>query len=84
VVKDEQRGVRIGLNKSQSEEVHGKLVVPSLGRLLQPVERLVEAADPVRLCVINKPRWLAIVGYLCESTMQEHILHIKPVDGPGM
>jgi hypothetical protein len=24
------------------------------------------------------------VGYLCESTMQEHILHIKLVDGLGM
>jgi hypothetical protein len=33
---------------------------------------------------INKPRWLAAVDCLRESTMQEHILHIKLVDGPGM
>jgi hypothetical protein len=41
-------------------------------------------ADPVRLRGINKPHRLAVVGYLCESTMQEHILHIKLVDGLGM
>jgi hypothetical protein len=69
VAKDEQGGVGLGINKSQSEEVRGKPVVPSLRRLLQPVERLVEAADPVELCGINKPRQLAIVDCLLESTM---------------
>jgi hypothetical protein len=53
--EDEQGGVGLGLNKSQSEEVRGKLTVPSLGRLLQLVGRLVEVADPVRLRGINKP-----------------------------
>jgi hypothetical protein len=37
VVVDEHGGVRLDLNTSHGEEVHGKLVVPSLGRLLQPV-----------------------------------------------
>jgi hypothetical protein len=32
--EDEQGGVRLGLNKSQSEEVRGKLAEPSLGHLL--------------------------------------------------
>jgi hypothetical protein len=36
-VKDEQGGVRLDLNKYQGDEVRGETVVPSLGRLLQPV-----------------------------------------------
>jgi hypothetical protein len=55
VMKDEQGGVGLGLNKSQGEEVCGEPAVPSLRRLLQPIERLVEAANPVRLRGINKP-----------------------------
>jgi hypothetical protein len=62
--EDKQGGVRLGLNKSQSEEVHGEPAVPSLGRLLQPVEKLVEAGDLVRLRGINKPHWLAAVDCL--------------------
>jgi hypothetical protein len=49
VVENEQGGVRLGLNKSQGDEVHGKPVVPSSGCLLQIVERFVEAADPIKL-----------------------------------
>jgi hypothetical protein len=64
VVEDEQGGVGLGLNKSQSEEVRGEPAVPSPGCLLQPVERLVEAADPIRLRGINKPRRLAVVDCL--------------------
>jgi hypothetical protein len=82
-VEDKQGGVGVGLNKSQSEEVRGEPVVPSSRCLLQPVERLVEVADPVRLRGINKLHQLATLDCLRESTMQEHILHIKLVDGPG-
>jgi hypothetical protein len=32
--EDEQGGAGLGFNKSQREEVHDELVVPSLGRLL--------------------------------------------------
>jgi hypothetical protein len=83
-MKDEQGGVRLGLNESQSEEVCGKPAVPSPGSLLLPVEGLVEAADPVRLRGINKSRRLAAVDCLRESTMQERVLDIKLVDRPGM
>jgi hypothetical protein len=81
--EDEQGGVGLGLNKSQSEEVRGEPALPYPGHLLQPIERLVEAADPVRLRGINKPYRLATVDCLRESTIQEHILHIKLVGGPG-
>jgi hypothetical protein len=84
VAEDEQGGIGLGLNKSQSDEVRGESTVPSLGRLLQPVEGLFEAAGTVRLHGINKPRWLAVVDCLRESIMQEHVLHIKLVDGLGM
>jgi hypothetical protein len=63
-MKDEQGGVKLGLKKSQSEEVCGKPTVPSSGCLLQPVERLVEVADPVRLRGINKSHRLAAVDCL--------------------
>jgi hypothetical protein len=64
VAEDEQGGIELGLNKSQSEVVRGEPAVPSPGRLLQPIERLVEAADPVRLRGINKLCRLAAVDYL--------------------
>jgi hypothetical protein len=82
VAEDGQGGVGLGLNKSQSEEVRGEPVVPSLGHLLQQIERLLEAVDPVRLRGINKPYRLTVVDCLCESTMQECILHINLVDRP--
>jgi hypothetical protein len=63
-VEDEQRSARLGLNKSQGEEVRAKPGVPSPRRLLQPVERLVEAIDLVRLHGINKPHWLAAIDCL--------------------
>jgi hypothetical protein len=64
-VEDEQGGVRLGLNKTQSEEVGGEAVaIPTPECLLQPIEGLVEAADPVRLRGINKPHRLATVDYL--------------------
>jgi hypothetical protein len=82
-MKDEQGGIRFRLNKSQCEEVRGEPVVPSPGHLLQAIERLVEATDPVKLCRINKPHRLAAVDCLRESTMQERVLHIKLLDRAG-
>jgi hypothetical protein len=63
-MEDEQGGVGLVLNKSQSEEVHGEPVVPNSGCLLQPFERLVETTDPIRLRGINKPRRLVVVDCL--------------------
>jgi hypothetical protein len=63
-VEHKQGGVGLGLNKSESEEVRGEPAVPSLGCLLQPIERLVEAADLVRLHGIKKLHRLAAVDYL--------------------
>jgi hypothetical protein len=82
--EDKQGGVGLGLNKSQSEEVCGEPTIPSLGHLLQSVERLVEATDSVKLRGINKPHRLAALDCLRESIMQEHVLHINLVDMPGM
>jgi hypothetical protein len=67
--EDEQGGVGLGLNKSQGEEVRGEPAAPSPGHLLQPIERLVDAADPVRLHGINKPCRLAAVDCLQETTV---------------
>jgi hypothetical protein len=69
MMEDKQGGVRLGLNKTQNEEVSGEPAVPSMGHLLQLVERLVETADPIRLRGINKPRRLTAVDYLREGVM---------------
>jgi hypothetical protein len=82
-VEDEQGDVRLGLNKSQSEELRGEPAVLSLGRLLQTVERLIDMAGPFKLRGINKPRQMVAVDCLRESTLQKHVLHIKLVDRPG-
>jgi hypothetical protein len=44
--------------------VHDEPVVPCLGRLIQPVQRLVEKAYIIRLCRINKSSRLATVDDL--------------------
>jgi hypothetical protein len=64
VAEDEQGGVGLGLNKTQSDEVSSEPAVPSTEHLPQSVERLVEAADPIRLRGINKSHQLAAVDCL--------------------
>jgi hypothetical protein len=49
--------------------VHGEPVVPSLGRLLQPVQRLVEEADTIGLHRINKSSRLVVVDGLREGVV---------------
>jgi hypothetical protein len=43
---------------------HGEPVVPSLGCLLQPIQRLAEKIDAHMLCRINKSSKLALVDSL--------------------
>jgi hypothetical protein len=83
VPEDEYEHVRLGLNKHQGGDVHCELVVPCPGCLLQPIQRLVEKADMIRLRWINKSSRLATVDNLREGVVQEHILHIKVMNGPG-
>jgi hypothetical protein len=61
-----------------------KQLYQARGACFSPYRDLLQAADPVRLRGINKPRRLAAVDYLQKSTIQERVLHIKLVDGPGM
>jgi hypothetical protein len=63
--------------------VHGKLTVPSLGRLLQFIQRLAEKANTIGLRRINKSSRLAAIDGLQEGTVQEHILHIDLMNGSG-
>jgi hypothetical protein len=51
--------------------VHDEPVVPCLGRLIQPVQRLVEKAYIIRLCRINKSSRLATVDDLREGAVYE-------------
>jgi hypothetical protein len=54
-LEDEEGGVVLGLNKSQGGDLCGEPAIPSPGRLLQPVQRLVEEADAIGLRRINNP-----------------------------
>jgi hypothetical protein len=62
--EDEQGGVGLGINKTQTEVIGGEPAVPSTRRLFQPVDRLVEVANPTRLRGINKLHRLATVDCL--------------------
>jgi hypothetical protein len=50
--------------KAQGDDIHGEPVVPSLGCLLQPIQRLAEKTDAHMLCRINKSSKLALVDSL--------------------
>jgi hypothetical protein len=62
--------------------VCGKPVVSCPGCILPPVQRLVEKADVIRLCRINKSSRMAAVDSLREGALWGHILHIKLMNGP--
>jgi len=56
--------------------------VPGTGSLLQTIKRLLEKADIIRICWINKTRRLLTVNCLIKKTMKKSILHIKLVNRP--
>jgi hypothetical protein len=55
-----------------------------VGRLLQPVERLVKEPNAIGLHRINKSSRLAVVDGLRKGVVQEHILYIKLVNRSGV
>jgi hypothetical protein len=58
-------------------------MVPCPWGLLEAIERLVEPADHVRTRGVNKPGRLTAVNCLSEKTIQESILDIQLMHGPG-
>jgi hypothetical protein len=53
-----------------------------MGRLLKPIQRVVEEADAIKLHRINKSSKLAAVDGLREDVVLEHILHIELMNRP--
>jgi hypothetical protein len=51
-----------------------------MGRLLQPVQRLVEEVDAISLRRINKSGRLAALDGLQEGAIQECILHVEQMN----
>jgi hypothetical protein len=49
VVVNEQQGVSLGVDEAKRQQVGGEADVPSTGGLFEVVERLVEAANEVRV-----------------------------------
>jgi hypothetical protein len=55
--------------------------IPSVGSLLQPVQRSVETADIVRMCGVLKTRRLCAENCLLECAIKKCILDVELVDG---
>jgi hypothetical protein len=83
IVVYEQGGVRLGLHEPKSLQEGSEPRVPSLGCLLEPVERFVEPADQVRTRRIHETGRLTAVDCLSQSAMEEGILDIQLMHRPG-
>jgi hypothetical protein len=79
---EDERGIRLGFNKPQGEQVPGKPVVPCSGRLLQSVQGFVQATDQVRVSWIREPCGLTAKNSLAEGAVEEGVLHIELLNGP--
>lgn len=79
---DEQRCVRLGLQKSKREQVCDKEVVPSARSLLQTINGLIELADHIEMNMINKASRLIAVDNLSEGSMKKGILDIQLMNRP--
>jgi hypothetical protein len=82
MVIDEQRCIRLGLHKPQSQQESSKPMVPRPGCLVEAVERPVEPVDHVRMGGINEPCRLTAVHCLGEKSVQKSILDVQLMDGP--
>jgi hypothetical protein len=81
-MEDEQRGVRLGFNEPQGGQIGSKLIVPSLGCLLEPIQGLAQATDQVRVSRVGEARGLAAEDCLEDSAMEEDIFHVELLNGP--
>jgi hypothetical protein len=54
----------------------GKLLVPSAGRLLEAVERLVKQADILGMSRVDEARRLLVVNHLVEIAMEKGVLDV--------
>jgi hypothetical protein len=79
---DEQRCVRLGLQKTKREQVCGKAAVPSARSLLQTIKGLIELADHIEVNMINKASRLTAVDNLSEGSMKKGILDIQLMNRP--
>jgi hypothetical protein len=81
VIKDEQRGVRLGFNEPQGGQIGSKLTVPSLGCLVEPAHGLALVTDQVRVSRVGKAYGLAVEDCLRVSVVEEGQLwwcHVSP------
>jgi hypothetical protein len=81
-MKDEERGITFGGDKTEGMEKGGEAKEPCPRCLFEAVEGLFEEAHMRGMCRINKPRRLSTIDSLGEFSMQEGIFHVKLVDWP--
>ena len=62
--------------------MRGKATMPGARCLLQPIQRLVQAAHIIWSGGVDKTSWLSTVDCLRQSAMEKGILHIELMDGP--
>jgi hypothetical protein len=66
---DKEGYVRLRSNKTNSVCIDSKPLVPSSGRLLEAIERFVQAADIVRMRQVKKTWGLLTVDLLVKCAM---------------
>jgi hypothetical protein len=81
-VENKEGGVTFGRLEPKCMEEFGKPKEPSAGRLLKPIERLVEAANMCRTGRIHKAGGLLAVDGLGQIAVKESIFDVHLSNGP--
>jgi hypothetical protein len=71
VFVDKHRCVRLGRSEAHVVDVRGEALVPGLGRLLEPIQGLLQETNIVRFGRVNKAGWLLAVDSLLEVAVEE-------------
>ena len=76
ILVDKLRCVGLGRSEAHATDVRGKALVPRLGRLLEPVQGLLQQTNIVRFGGVDEAGWLLAVDSLLEVAVEEGVLHI--------
>jgi hypothetical protein len=76
VVVNKHRCVGLELSEAHVADVCGEVLVPGPGRLLEPIQGLLQDTNIVRVGGVDKAGWLLVVDNLLEVAVEEGILHV--------
>jgi hypothetical protein len=76
VVVNKQRCVELELSEAHVANVRGEALVPGPGRLLEPIQGLLQETNIVKVGGVDKAGWLLVVDNLLEVAVEEGVLHV--------